>query len=412
MILVALAGVVLYLLSRQESAIRWEGRIASWAAANARPLRTAPQTAATLVEIDDTTLATRPGSWTPLDFTLFARAVLPLNPDVVGIEEVLNWDQSKMSQDDRVKFLHHRSILREFFLRSPKLVLGARLGAHDDPQRLPPLQEAPILRHIEGDHSKLAEWTAITNQPEEELRLSATLGFTNFNPDRRPFASTPLVLGYRGQIVPTFPLQALLLWYKLSPDDVRGELGSHLQLGDQVRIPIDERGEMLVNLNAGYTRIAFDDLLLSVEQRDANLAAAAPLEKIAKSVTILARTDGPARRWQAGTKTRSSEGELFVAAVSTVQARIFPSWAPLWAHGAIILVTALLCFPAPKTNRRVVTLAAVGALIAYAGLYCALLLFANVWMPIVLPVGLFVFVVAYRWATPDWAWKPRRPVIF
>src|SRR5690606_14841031 len=119
----------------------------------------------------------------------------------------------------------YERILKDVLLRSPKTVLGARLGYPDDPQTLPPLQATPIVRHVTGDLQHIPELTVIEAQPAENYRLSATLGFTNLPGTSASYNAAPLVLRYRGHVVPSFVLQAALLWHKLSTDDVKVVLG-------------------------------------------------------------------------------------------------------------------------------------------------------------------------------------------
>ena len=206
-------------------------------------------TPVTLFAINDNSVANHPWPWSPVEYALFARAVLPFHPAVVAIDDVLDWKHVAVDPAERQKLPQYEKMLADTLLPCPKLLLGARLGWPDDPEAIPPLEEAPIVRKIAGDLRPIPEWTVIEHAPNEEYRLLATLGFTNV-PERAGLVNTvPLLLRYRGEIVPSFVLQAILLWQKLSVDDVSAVLGSHVSLGDKLRIPINESAR-----NAGQFR--------------------------------------------------------------------------------------------------------------------------------------------------------------
>src|SRR5690606_34053294 len=99
------------------------------------------------------------------------------------------------------------------------------------------------------------------------------------------------------------------------------------------------------------------------------------------------------------------------SALATIQTGWFITRAPAWVDWVIIGTICMGSLWIPRLRRRTVPIAAALGLIAYV---CgALALFSRhlVWLPILLPVGLLLFVVVYRLATPKWAGKPRRPVL-
>lgn len=409
MILVVLVGLFLM----QESS-RWPVRLADEGFADGLSALLKPRTTpapVTLIAIDESSLATHPWPWTPLDFSLFLQALLTFNPEVVAIDEVLDWDQAALSPGDRQKLPQYEKILREALRRAPRLVLGARLGWPEDPQAIPPLQEAPLLRRVKGDLREVPEWTVIEQQPKEDYRLSATLGFLNPPPAERWLNTAPLVLRYRGQLVPSFALQAVLLWKQLRADDVAVELGSHIAVGDQLRIPIDAGGQMRVNFGTPHTTLGFDELLLAGEQVAAKQKATAPVERLAGGIALLARTEPTTRTLPFPFGRRGSTGELTAAAIATIQSGTFIRRVPGWFDFAFIGVVALASLWVPQWRRRTAALLALGALVAYGAAGAALFHFHRLTLPAALPLGLLLFVVLYRLATPHWAWKPRRPVI-
>ncbi len=409
LLLALLAGIFLLRESHREPVRTLDERWVDLLGAISRREPPPPPPVA-LIAIDDNTLKSHPWPWTPLDFSLFFQGALAFHPDVLAIEEILNWDRAPLAPGDRQKLAQYERILKDVLLRSPKTVLGARLGAPEDPQTLPPLQPTAFVRSVSGDLRQVPEWNAIDAQPSETYRLSASLGFTNM-PGGASYNAVPLVLRYRGNVVPSFVLQTALLWYKLSADDVQVVLGSHLALGDRVRIPIDERGQMRVHFGVPRTVFSFEDLLLAAEQFAAKTPTAIPAERLVKATTIIARTDSAARTIRVLGVGNISPGELFASALATIQAGWFINRAPVWVDWTIVAVVAVLSFWVPRVKKSTVVLVACASLLAYAGGAAFLFYRSHLWLPAVLPLGLFLFVVLYRLATPNWAAKPRRPVL-
>ena len=411
LLLVALVGLFL-----AREAQHWPGeavdeRWADWLSLNCGRRSATELPPVSLIAIEESSLANHPWPWTPLDFSLFFQAAIPFNPEVLGVEDILDWDQRRLPPEEREKMIQYETILRDVILRCPKPLLGARLGVPEDPQAMPPLQETAILNKVRGDIRKVLEFTVIEQQPKETFRLSARLGFTNLPESKHPSSHVPLVLLYRGQVVPSFVLQAAMLWYKVAQDEVTVELGSHIALGDKVRIPINDRGELRVNWGVPRTVFSFEDLLLTAEQAAAKAKTAIPIERIAGSVTFLGRTDAGARNVSLPLQGNVSTGELFTSAIGTIQTKWFVVRAPAWASWAVIGLAAVLSFFAPSCRKSRVFLLTLLLLAAYAG--GAILLFQRtlLWAPALLPVGLSLFVILYRFATPDWAAKPKRPVL-
>ena len=410
-----LIALVAGLFLLRESGQRWgaevDGAFADWLTIHApRPLAAAPPVI--LVAIDAASVAEHPWPWTPLDFSLFIQAAQGFSPAVVAVADVLDWDRSKLNGSEQQKLVQYERILRDALLRCPKPLLGAELGLPDDPQAIPPLQEVPLVRRVTGDAGAIPQWSVVERQAREEYRLSATTGFTNL-PDPGVAARTaPMLLRYRGQIVPSFTLQAALLYLQLGADDVSGVLGSHLQLGSGVRVPINERGEMRVNFALPRTTFTFDELLLASEQVAAKLRPVVAVEKVRGSILLLARTDLPARTLHFGGRGAGTAGELMAAAIATIQSGAFPRRIAVWFDWALLAGVLLLCFRIPRWPKSRVVLGSLLALLVYTMAAMAAFGQVLVWLPLLLPAGLTLFVMLYRWATPDWATRPRRPVIF
>ncbi len=407
-LLVLLAGFFLLRESQEKPCATVDEVFSAWIAVNG-PGVTHPETApVTLVAIDDSSVSGHHGPWTPLDYSLFAEGSQAFHSEVTAFTDILQWDSKSGTQGERQKLVQYESILQDSLLRSPKVLLAARLGLPEDPQVIPPLQEVPLIRKVSGNIWAIPEWTVIERQPKEEYRLPATIGFVNLPESSTPIQSVPLVLLYRGGVVPSLVLQAVVMREKLSLDDVSVVLGSHIDVGGKLHIPIDESGRMRVNFGVPWTSIAFDDLVLAKNEADAKTKITAPVEHMKGGITLLARTDASSRTLSAGAAHKISEGELFAAAIATIQKQAFVRRVPIWFDFATIGVIALVSLWVPR--RKKLTIFTVGILVIIAYGLAAMAVFASqsIWIPLVLPVGLILFVMAYRLVTPNLA-KPETP---
>lgn len=411
LLLVLLVGLVLFRESAQWPGRAVDQRWADWLSLNSGQHNKAEQPPVALIAINETSLNSHPWPWTPLDFSLFFQAALPFNPDVLAVEEVLEWDQANIPPEERQKLPQYEQILRNVLLRCPKPLLGSRLGTPEDPNAVPPLQPVPLLRNVRGDVREIPDYPVIERQPAEQYRLSASLGFTNLPAKEYPDSFIPLVLRYRGQVVPSFVLQAAMLWHQVSADEVEVQVGSHISLGSKVQIPINDRGELRVNWGVPRTVFSFEDLLLTAEQAAAKTKTTIPAERLAKSVTILGRTDKAARTVPLPLQQNASPSELFASALGTIQTKAFVRRIPYWFDWSLIGAVALLSFLVPRSRKGKVALTALILLAVYGGAAFFFFQRTLTWLPALLPIGLALFVMLYRLVTPDWATKPKRPVI-
>ena len=410
MILVLLAGLVLMRESRREPLASWDNRWADFLAMNSRHGQ--PPAPVTLVEINDISVQNHVWPWNPLDFSLFIQAVLPHQPEVVAIEEVLDWNRVALPEEQMRKLPQYEKILKDNLLRVPRALLGAQLGFPDDPQVQPQWQEVPLLRNVEGDANALPEFPMVEREPSEDFRLTVTVGFTNLPAVHERYNSVPLLFRHGGQIVPAFTLQAVMLWAKLTPDDVRVVLGSHVALGDKLRVPIDARGHMRIDFAARFHRFGFDELLLANEQLQAKNPPVIDVMKLRGSIVLLARTDAAARALPLAARRNGSPGELFAAAIATIQSKSFIQQAPMWAEALVLLGVMLASYRVPRITRRKTLAIGFIFLAVYALVAMAVFNRWLVWLPGVMPLGAVLFFVLFRAATPDSVGKPKKPVIF
>ncbi len=398
-ILVLVIGLVLMREARQEPVRQIDEAFADFLSRNSH--RSEEPVPLTLVEINEASMKGHPWPWTPLDFALFFQAANNFEPDALATDEVLRWDDRAGRADLQNKLPQYKTILREHLLRARRVLLGAQLGFPADPEIIPPLEEVPLVRNVRGDLSAVPEFTTIKAQAEEEFRLSSTTGFTNLIDKTRALHSVPLLLRYRGQVVPSFVLQALMIWEKLTPDDLQIVGGEHIRVADRFDIPIDARGEMRVDFGVPRGRCGFDELVLASAQADAKTPTNIPLETINGRFLLLARTDAESRNLHFAAGRHGSVGELFAAAIATLQSRSFLHRAPAWMEFATIALAMLGGWFAPRWSRsRVFAACAVGVII-YVMVAMSVFSASLTWMPLMLPAGLALFIATYRMVSPS-----------
>jgi len=385
--LILMVGLVLMHESRTPPLNSAETAFARWLSVNAsRHPGTAPLV---LVQISDEDLGAHPWPWSPVDYSLFFSSALPFQPPVLAVEPVLAW---KTADPQQMSLLHNQA------LRAPKVLLGSEFGFPEDPALVPPLQEIPVLRHVEGDASGVREFPLVALQPSEELRLAATLGF--FEPATastgKPVGRVPLVFRYRGQVAPSFVLQAAMLYFGVTAEEVTVAPGSHIALGREIRIPVDAAGTMPVDFTIPVTRFSMSDLLLSAEQHQSGHQAIAPVAQLKNAVTLLARTDTASRTIRLSNGRSGSRGELAAAAIATIQRGSFPERAGLAVDGLILLEALVLGWFCRRMSKLGATTLCAGVSIVYLLVALGVFTAWGVALPLLLPAGLLVFLILFR----------------
>ncbi len=111
------------------------------------------------------------------------------------------------------------------------------------------------LKNVTGDINKLLSAPNAV-LPFPELRKETYFGFVNENGEsgggsRR---TDPMVVNMAGKVLPSFDLQVLMQFWGIDPDKVQVNLGHAVTLqrpdGTMVQIPIDEKGQMMLNYRA------------------------------------------------------------------------------------------------------------------------------------------------------------------
>ncbi len=398
MILVALVGLVLMRESRQPPIDGLDESFADFLAINSR--RTEEPAPVTLVGIDESSLKERPWPWTPLEYALFFQAAEVFKPAAAATSELLHWDPKQMTPEAARKLPQYQKILREHVLQSSKVLLGAQLGYPEDETMPPPVQETPLIRNVTGDLSGIPEFTAIETQADEDFRLSSTTGFANLPRAARYTRTVPLILRYHGQVVPGFVLQAILMWEKLTTDDVAVEPGVRITLADRLQIPIDREGRMRIDFGVHRRRCSFEELVLSSDQSENARATLVPGDWLTDKFLLLARTDSAAKNVNFAPGRNGSPGELFAAAIGTIQKGSFIKRAPIWFEYGIVAIMVLVARACRRWRKFSTFLVMLLATVAYVMLAITFFGQTLIWVPIVVPAGLAIFITIFRLATP------------
>jgi hypothetical protein len=210
------------------------------------------------------------------------------------------------------------------------------------------------------------------------MRLIATAGFTNLPEEISDGIHVPLLFRYRGEVVPSFALEAILLWLRVTPGEVSIDLGSHISLPHGRRIPIRSDGTLLISPNASRKarHIGLSDLLVAAQQRDAGQKKNPEMDSLRDQI-VLART--PANPL--------SPPDVFAATIATIQTSAYVQRVS-WIFDCVILLLAAAVVGKLRDIPRVDLV--LGA-IAFTAAYClaALAIVSRwlIWLPGCLPLG-------------------------
>jgi hypothetical protein len=313
------------------------------------------------------------GMASPLEFALFFQAILDFKPTVVAVEPLLKWRERDRDQEQ---------VFLDQAMRVPKLLLSAELTSTPDPDAPP--TDIPGFVHVSGRRGDLPTFTGVARQPDEDLRLISSLGYINL-PDESA-THVPMLLNYRGEVIPAFPLQAFLTWARIPMSEVQIQIGSHIALPGGRKIPIAWDGTLTVNPNSAKLgrRFSLNELLLLAQQRKKN----SPLESLHDEL-ILARTP----------LNPLAPPDVFAAAIATLQSNHFVRRVSVLFDCAVVLLIALLGSRAVRASRVDLLL----GLIAFTAAYCliAFMIMSRyaIWVPGLVPLGTawLLGILAFAW---------------
>jgi hypothetical protein len=324
----------------------------------------------------------------PMEFALFLQSALEFQPTVVAFENILKWRETEKDQEQ---------MFVDQAMRVPRLLLAAELTNTPDPDA--PGPEIPGFTNVTGKRGDLVEYSGVGRQPNEELRLIATAGFTNLPDEISDGIHVPLLFRYRGEVIPSFALEAILLWLRVTPSEVSIDLDSHISLPHGRKIPIRSDGTVLISPNASRKarHIGLGDLLVAAHQRD---TGANPDIGSLRDQIVLART--PANPL--------SPPDVFAATLATIQSSAYVRRVS-WMFDCVVLLLAAAIVGKLRDFSRVDLV--LGG-IAFTAAYClaALGIISRwlIWLPGVLPLGTVWLLVIVSLIIPH-RYRVRREVI-
>jgi hypothetical protein len=267
-------------------------------------------------------------------------------------------------------------------MRVPKLMVALELGGKDDHDIS--TEDVPFLPDVRGPRGDLAVFSGVRRQPDDDLRLIATPGFVNLPSGSRNLVRVPMVFEYRGEIVPSFPLEAILLWLRATPAEVKVELGSQITLPNGWKIPLNRDGTATINPAAwsSVRRLGLDDLLLAAHEREHHPQTH---DFSLKDQIVVLRLAGDPLQ----------QSTAFPAAIATIQDGAYVHAAPTTVEWLFILLAALLACLYRMISRADFFFGAVLFTAAYGLLELGLLSQHRLWLPMLMPLALvwFLFVV-------------------
>ena len=385
-LVVLLLGIIVLREPRFE---KLEENFLRWLLRNARPTeasipltvveigrdRSAPNQKQSPDELTEAFLHGGGAAISPLEHALFLQSVLEFQPTVVAFESVLRWRERDKDQEQ---------VFLDQAMRVPKLLLGAELTNSPDPDQAPP--EIPIFTQVTGNRGHLAEFSGVGRQPNEDMRLISTPGFINLPEEIVDDIRVPLLFRYRGDVIPSFALEAVLLWLRITPAEVKIELPSQILLPGGRRIPLNANGTLLINPLAAKNvrRLALNQLLLAAQQRGRGGVTTAHLENIRDQI-VLART--PANPL--------APPDVFATTIATIQSNMYIHRVSRAFDFAILFLTVLAAGFVIKISRSYIVLGAVAFTAAYCLIALNLLSHWRVWLPGYFPLGLIWLLTVF-----------------
>src|SRR5436305_8599490 len=308
----------------------------------------------------------------PLETALLLQGLLEFKPTVIAVEPVLQWGERARDQEQ---------IFMDQAMRVPKLLLGAELTASPDPDA--PVPEIAGFSHVTGRRGDLPEFSGIEHQPSEDIRVLSTLSFVNFPPEAADDLHVPLLFQYRGDVIPAFALQAVMLWLRITPDEVKIDIGSSIDFPDGTKIPVRSDGTLLVRpqMNQRTRRLTIDELLLAAQQHQSGAASGIRLEDVRPHLVVA--------------RTEANTPDLITAAIASIQAKTFIRRVSRIFDCAIIVVIAVLSGWLRKFSRVDLVIGAVAFSAAYCLIALGIISAWAIWLPAWLPLGaVWISVIA------------------
>ncbi len=319
----------------------------------------------------------RPNPPAPLEAALLLQGALEFKPTVVAIEPVLQWGERAKDQEQ---------IFIDQAMRVPKLVLGAELTASPDPDA--PVVEISGFSNVTGRRGDLPAFFGVEHQPSEDVRILSTLGFIDLPDEAANELHVPLLFQYRGEVIPSFALQAVLLWMRITPSEVKIDIGSAITLPTGAKIPIASDGSLLVNPRIAQKarHVTLNELLLAAQQHESGTATAIRIEDV-RTQLVLARVE-------------SNAPDLFAAAIGAIQSQTFVRRVSWIFDCVVVVIVALMSGVLRKFSRVDLVIGAVAFSAAYCLIAVGLVSRFAIWIPAWLPLGAVWIAVLFAIILP------------
>lgn len=323
-----------------------------------------------------------------LEYALFLQAALELKPTVVAFEPILRFREREKDQEQ---------VFLDQAMRVPKLLLAAELTATPDPDA--PVPEIPGFTKVTGRRGDIPEFSGIGPQPDEDLRFISTLGFINLPDEITDDIHVPLLFQYRGEVIPSFALQAALLWLRVPLTEVKIDIGSFIELPNGAKIPIRSDGTAIINPNTTRRarHLSLNELLLAAQQH----GKGGTTTPQGKDPIILART--PANPL--------APRDVFAATIASIQTNFFVRRVPWMFDYVILILVAGLGGTIRRFSRIDLVLVAFAVSAAYCLLAITMVSRWSIWLPGVLPLGAVWLLAAFCLFSPRSKDDPDLPAV-
>jgi hypothetical protein len=388
--------VLLSLLFLREPRLQgYDERFLRWLLRNSRPQ--VAMIPLTVVEIGRDPVVQKKGitaaqsAVSPLEFSLFLQAALDFKPTVVAFESILHWRGGSKDQEQ---------IFLDQAMRVPKLLAAAELTASPDLDA-PPV-EVPAFTQVTGRRGDLPTFSGFSRQPVEDIRLLSTLGFINMPEGVVDEIHVPMLFQYRGEVIPSFALQAALLWMRVTLAEVKIDIGSAISLPNGRKIPIRFDGTALINPNSAKRarQLNLNELLLAAQQHEKKIPAQMNLESLHDEIVLARTINDP----------QPSPG-LIAAAIATIQSNSFVRRVSWIFDCSFVVVLLILSAFVRKFSRIDIVLITIAVTAAYCLAALALVARWFIWLPGVLPLSAIWLVAAFCLFAPRRKDDPDLPSI-
>lgn len=329
-------------------------------------------------------------SLSPLEYALFLQAALEFQPTVIVLEPITVWRDRDKTQEQ---------IFIDQAMRVPKLLIGVELGGKGQADLAP--DDVASFSDVTGSRGSLAEFSGVSRQPDDDIRLISTPGFLNLPSERSSRLRVPMLFEYRGEIVPSLPLQAIMLWLRITPAEVKVQLGSRIILPNGWQIPIHRDGTLTINPAAqrSVRRLTLNELLLAAQEHEQHRPPSIKVDNLKDQIVLLRVADDPLQ-----------PPNVFSTAIATIQSNSYVRAAPRAVGWIIILTAGLLSGFLWMISRSTLVLGAIVFSAGYGMFALGLLGRERVSLPTFLPLALLGFLLLVRLASPALGKKPEPEV--